>query len=202
MQGAEIKKKVQSDIFFELCNVRLEQWKVAFCTGQNSCWYCAMWGWYSQNWLCNGTKMMFVVIQYEAGPIKSKIKVKTMGNLWIIVYKNPFAPSNIFDLRDFAPLYFHHKQRIQPGNYLLCRLHVLLLVENWTAQEATNFCASLYNENYWEEVQVVHFHAFIDNFMINIFKLICGYWLWVYSCMWLILTHSLLEILPKNAFWS
>ena len=29
--------------------------------------------------------MMFVVIQYEAGPIKSKIKVKTMGNLWIIV---------------------------------------------------------------------------------------------------------------------
>ena len=103
-----------------------------------------------------------------------------MGNLWIIVEKNPFAPSNIFDLRDFTPLYFHHKQRIQPGNYLLCRLHVLLLVENWTAQEATNFCASLYNENYWEEVQVVHFHAFIDNFMINIYKLICGYWLWVH----------------------
>ena len=85
MQDAEIKKKVQSDIFFELCNVRLEQWKVAFCTGQNSCWYCAMWGWYSQNWLGDGTKMMFVVIQYKAGPIKSKIKVKTMGNLWIIV---------------------------------------------------------------------------------------------------------------------
>ena len=27
----------------------------------------------------------FVVIQYEAGTIKSKIKVETMGNLWIIV---------------------------------------------------------------------------------------------------------------------
>ena len=30
-------------------------------------------------------KWCLFVIQYEAGPIKSKIKVKTMGNLLIIV---------------------------------------------------------------------------------------------------------------------
>ena len=52
-----------------------------------------------------------VLVQCEAGPVKSKIKVKFMENLWLIVWKVLLPPSlkNIFDLRASMPLYLHHK---------------------------------------------------------------------------------------------
>ena len=52
------------------------------------------------------------------------------------------------------------KANFMPRLYLLGRL--LLVAEKWTAWEATDLCATFYNENYWYKVQVVHFKALIN----------------------------------------